>query len=169
MSYPANFKNAIVKETKRRLIEEGIGRIKKCLLHLTEDQIWHQPNKNSNSVGNIILHLCGNVRQWILTGLAGQEDSRKRDSEFELASRVSADELIEKLEKLMNEVSNYLDEMPAEILLTERKVQGFSETGLSILIHVVEHFSYHVGQITYYVKAANNIDTEYYGGIDLNQ
>lgn len=168
MFYPEDFKNAIVKETKRRLINEGVVRIKQCLEHLTEGQIWHQPNQNSNSVGNIILHLCGNVRQWILTGLAGQEDNRERDREFELTSRVSAEKLVEKLDKLMKEVSDYLDEMPVEILLEKRNVQGFEETGLSILIHVVEHFSYHVGQITYYVKAANDIDMQYYGGVDLN-
>ena len=136
---------------------------------MKEDQIWHQANQNSNSVGNIILHLCGNVRQWILTGLADQKDTRERDREFELASRVSAEKLVEKLDELMKEVSDYLDEMPAKILLEERNVQGFEETGLSILIHVVEHFSYHVGQITYYVKAANDIDTKYYGGVDLNK
>jgi len=70
--------DALIKEVKRRLFEEGVGRIKKCLEVLNEEQIWYRPNANSNSVGNLVLHLCGNVRQWILTGLGKKEDIRQR-------------------------------------------------------------------------------------------
>jgi len=166
--YPTQYKTALVAEVKRRLIEEGQARIEQCLNQLNDQEIWHRPNQNSNSIGNLVLHLCGNVRQWILTGLAGQPDIRERDLEFDEQGPVPVETLIKQLAGLMQEVSAYLDEMPAETILEVKNVQGFEETGLTVLVHVVEHFSYHVGQITYITKALKDIDTQYYGGLDLN-
>ena len=73
---------ALKKEVRRRLFEECLPRIEICLNKLSEEQVWWRPNKESNSIGNLILHLEGNVRQWILTGIGGEADNRKRDSEF---------------------------------------------------------------------------------------
>ncbi len=166
--YPTLYKNALIVEVKRRLIEEGQVRIEKCLNQLNDKEIWYRPNQNSNSIGNLVLHLCGNVRQWILTGLAGQADIRERDLEFDEQGPLPVETLITTLDILMQEVSRYLDEMPAETILATKNVQGFEETGLTVLIHVVEHFSYHVGQITYITKALKDIDMQYYSGLDLN-
>ena len=115
-----------------------------------------------------MLHLCGNARQWILTGLGGATDQRKRQAEFDERGPVSRAELIQKVQQLMSEINVVLDRLtPADI---ERPivVQGFNETGMSILIHVVEHFSYHVGQMAYIVKARLDKPTNFYGGINLN-
>ncbi len=163
-----SFLQLFTTEIKRRLFEESLVRLERCLNELSETDIWWRPNENSNSVGNLVLHLCGNARQWILTGLGGATDQRKRQAEFDERGPVSRAELIQKVQQLMSEINVVLDRLtPADI---ERPivVQGFNETGMSILIHVVEHFSYHVGQIAYIVKARLDKPTNFYGGINLN-
>lgn len=162
------FRDLLVAEVRRRLINESLPRVKKCLNELTEAEIWHKPNEHSNSVGNLILHLLGNVRQWVLSGLGGQPDHRTRSLEFSEKGPVPAGELMGRLDDLMAEVEDVLDKLTPGELLQPVQVQGYQETGLSILVHVVEHFSYHTGQITYYVKWKNNMDMGYYEGEDLN-
>lgn len=167
MDHQEIFRNLLIAETRRRLIGEGVPRIKKCLAELSETEIWHRPNEQSNSVGNLVLHLCGNVRQWVLTGLGKQPDTRQRQAEFDEKGPVPTEELIHRLENVMIEVEKVLDDLTASQLLQTVNVQGFSETGVSVLVHVVEHFSYHVGQITYFTKWKKNMDTGYYRGMDL--
>lgn len=168
--YAEKFKECIVGEVKRRIIGESVPRIKKCLSKLSAEEIWRRPNRETVSVGNLVLHLCGNVSQWVLSGLGNVPDTRERDSEFtETGENIPAGELIKKMEDLMQKVTLVLDNLSPDDLLETRNVQGFQETGMAILIHVTEHFSYHTGQITYYVKASKNVDMNYYGGIDLNK
>ncbi|MCG8321063.1 MAG: DUF1572 domain-containing protein [Cytophagales bacterium] len=168
-NYAENFKDLIVVEVKRRIIKESVPRIKKCLSKLSQEEIWRRPNKETVSVGNLVLHLCGNVSQWVLSGLGNVPDTRERDREFSETEGISADKLMEDMEGLMQKVSDVLDSLSPADLLEVRRVQGFEETGVAILMHVTEHFSYHTGQITYYVKTNKNIDMNYYGGIDLNK
>lgn len=159
----------LVNEVKRRLFEEGIPRIEKCLKELSEAEVWQRPNEQSNSVGNLILHLCGNVRQWLIAGLGHKVDVRQRQTEFDERGPISKAELLDKLNLLERDVRLILGEIEAEDLVEVHKVQAFEETGVSILVHVTEHFSYHVGQITYFVKAIKNMDMAYYGDIDLEE
>ncbi len=161
------FRDLLIQEVKRRLFEESIPRLKKCLAELDQDQIWYRPNEHSNSVGNLVLHLCGNMRQWILSGLAGRPDIRERQAEFERTEPLPTEALVGMLNTLETEVDQALDEVQPEDLISAHDVQTFRESGLSILVHVVEHCSYHVGQVTYVVKALKNIDTHYYKDIPL--
>ncbi|MEO1414215.1 MAG: DinB family protein [Bacteroidota bacterium] len=158
----------LIQETQRRLFEESIPRIKKCLSMVTEEEVWLSLNDATNSMGNLILHLNGNVRQWILSGLMGQPDTRQRQEEFDALPRsLEKTDLIHMLDQLEAEVREALEEVSPEDLIRKRSVQVFEESGLSILVHVVEHFSYHVGQITYIVKSIKNEETHYYGGQSL--
>ena len=166
-NYPAIFCKTFLTEIKRRLFEECLPRTRQCLQQLNEDQIWYRPNTNSNSVGNIVLHLCGNVRQWIGAGLGGQADIRERDKEFAEKGPIPRAVLLAKLNDLEKEVRQVLATVQPKDLLNKRKVQIYEESGLSILVHVVEHFSYHVGQLTYIVKMLQDVDTGYYAGQDL--
>lgn len=166
--YKIAFAKLFIAETKRRLLKEGVPRIEQCLSMLSEEQIWYRPSQESNSVGNLVLHLCGNVRQWIVAGLGNAEDNRERQKEFDEASIIPSDQLLKQLYEVMIEVEKVLDDITPEMLLEEKTVQGFQETGLSMLVHVVEHFSYHVGQITYFVKWITNQPTNYYGGLELD-
>jgi len=156
------------KEFERRLIQEGYSRIEKCFSMLTEDQIWHKENANSNSMGNIVLHLCGNVRQYIISGIGDEIDTRERDKEFLLSSRINSKDLTQRISKTVTEANRLVQNMTEEDFLSDFKIQGFDENGTSTVVHVIEHFSYHVGQITYYTKMITDRSTGYYEGLDLN-
>lgn len=160
-------KNLLVQECRRRLIDEGFSRIKKCLSELTEEEIWLKPNQNSNSVGNLVLHLCGNVRQWLVCGLGNKPDTRKRSLEFSEEGPIPSEVLIERMELVLKEVEETLDQLSPTSLTQMFNVQGFQESGLSIIVHVIEHFSYHVGQMTYFVKWRKDMDMGYYAGVKL--
>lgn len=159
----------IMQETRRRLFDESYPRVKKCLSMLTDEEVWYRPNNSSNSIGNLVLHLCGNVRQYIISGIGGQPDSRQRQQEFNEKGPLPIEKLVGMLDEVMKEVSVVLDQVKPKTLVEERRVQGFEENVTSILIHVVEHFSYHTGQITYFVKAHKNTDMGYYAGLNLDQ
>lgn len=158
-----------ITEVKRRLFGESIPRIKKCLAQLSEEEIWWRPNAETVSAGNLVLHLCGNVRQWVLSGLAQQPDHRERHAEFDEKGPIPIETLIAKLDQLEKDVTVALDQLTPEDLTQTYNVQGFKETGMAILIHVTEHFSYHTGQITWIVKASKAVDMKYYDGLDLDQ
>ena len=153
---------ALVYEFKRRVLEEGLSRIQKCLDLLTEEEVWNRPNQNTVSVGNLVLHLSGNVRQWIGSGIGNIPDERKRDSEFNTAAGISKIALYTDVEKTVLQALDILNKISIADLLETKEVQVYKESGLSIIIHVIEHFSYHVGQITYATKSIKDVDTKYY-------
>lgn len=155
-------------DIKRRLFDESQVRIHRCLDLLNEDECWFRPNPASNSIGNLVLHLNGNIRQWILTGLDQQPDHRIRQAEFDEIGPIPVADLRKRLDLTMAEVVEALNRLDSSLLTKEISIQGFRESGISILIHVVEHFSYHTGQITYITKMLKNRDLRYYGDADLN-
>lgn len=157
----------VIAETRKRLFEEGIPRLKKCMDMLSEEDIWIRPNEQSNSVGNLVLHLCGNVRQWLISGLGGAQDVRERDLEFSERGPLPKGQLVALLDQLEKDVEEVLNRIHAGELLKVRPVQIYQESGLSILIHVIEHFSYHVGQVTYFTKSHTAKDTGYYADQNL--
>lgn len=159
----------LINEFKRRVFEESYSRIFKCLDSLDENQIWYAPNKNVPSIGNLVLHLCGNMRQWILSGLGHKPDNRERDKEFVPHQNIRKSELVFLMENLRVNVREVLLELPDGFTEKRITIQGFNETGLSVLTHVMEHFSYHTGQITTLAKIQQNKDLGYYGGFDLNK
>lgn len=143
-------------------------RIEKCLGLLSEVEMWQRPNAASNSVGNLILHLCGNIRQYIISGLGQQPDTRERDVEFAANEGFTKQELLQKLTDTVAEAATVIELADDTNLLTERKVQGYTLTGIGIIIHVVEHYSYHTGQIAFWTKLLKDEDLAFYGGSDLN-
>ena len=158
---------AIIAETKRRIVEESIPRINQCLGYLDEGEVWITANDNCNSIGVLILHLCGNVRQWILSGACGLPDIRDRNLEFNPAKKPSKDELTAMLNELQVDLLEHLPKIQGLNLLGEVSVQCYNETILSILVHAIEHFSYHTGQIVYLTKHLKDVDTGFYAGQDL--
>jgi len=150
-----------------RLYDESLPRIIKCLEQLSETQLWWRPNESSNSIGNLVLHLCGNVTQWIGSGLGGWPDHRTRQSEFDAREGIDTKELMHLLQTTMEKIRPIILGVTADELLRKRPVQTFEETGLSILIHVTEHFSYHTGQIAYITKMLTDSPLGFYEGIIL--
>ena len=135
---------------------------------LEEIEIWKRPNENLNSAGNLILHLCCNIRQYAISSLVNVEDTRQRDKEFSANGGYSKKELVEKLVTTVNEAKNIIQNIRSEELLRKRHVQGYFYSGLGIIIHVTEHYSYHTGQIIFWTKLLRNKDLGFYTGVDLN-
>jgi uncharacterized damage-inducible protein DinB len=156
-------------EFYRRVVEEGIHRILICLSLLSQDQVWQQPNHNLNSIGNLILHLEGNVKQWFLSSFSLNPDTRIRSSEFDPSRRESISNLTSRLHSLAAEIQTLLKSLSEDDLLKKYNVQCYSESGISIIIHVIEHFSYHVGQISFYTKLLVDQDLGYYADEPLDQ
>ncbi|MBZ0265808.1 DinB family protein [bacterium] len=157
--------SAIAFEFADKIRDTYIPWIRKALSELedADSSIWVRPNENSNSIGNLLLHLNGNIRQWIIHGLGGAEDNRIRDIEFETESGKSATELLRVLEASVDECCEVVEKFVKKgILTTPLRIQEFKTTGVSAIIHVIEHFAYHTGQIVWSVKAHTNKDMGFY-------
>ncbi len=163
----AQYHEYFLSDIRKRLFEENFPRLRKCLNELSEGDIWYRPNENSNSVGNLTLHLVGNLRQWVMSGLLGNPDIRERDKEFEERGPLPTSQLLSLLDQIEEELKTGLAQISPEELLRVRPVQVYEENGISILVHATEHFSYHVGQITYFTKARKDMDMGYYAGQEL--
>jgi len=142
----------ICRKDARAGLENYLPRIVSCLQLLSEKDIWWRPNDASNAAGNIVLHLCGNIRQWIISGLGGEPDRRDRDKEFTERGPISRRMLIAQLKTTVEEACEIIDGLSVERLLQQFMIQGYRVSGLSTVLHVYEHFAYHAGQITYLTK-----------------
>ncbi|MGQ0646253.1 MAG: DUF1572 family protein [Gemmatimonadaceae bacterium] len=128
------------------------AKIRTAIMAMPEDRLWWRPNEDSNSAGNLVMHLAGNVRQWIVSGVGGGPDVRRRDVEFATRGGISAEALVDHLERTLSEVDAVLARLAPEDLLTRRAIQGRDTTVFSAIYHVVEHFSTHTGQIVWLGK-----------------
>ena len=136
------------------------GRIETCVAKLTPEQIWARGTDNENAVGNLVLHLAGNVRQWILCGVGGQEDRRDRDSEFDARSGENA---VSRLRATVDEAAALIAALPHEKLGEQKTIQKhYDVTVLGAIYHVVEHFSGHTGQIIFATKLLTGTDLGFY-------
>ena len=138
--------------SQQSLAKQNLPRIVKCLRQLSEDEIWWRPNSASNSAGNLVLHLCGNVRQWIISGLGGVEYRRERDREFAERGPIPRQVLITQLRRTVRDACRVLAQLSDVSLSLKHKIQGYHVTGLDAAFHVAEHFGYHTGQIIYVTK-----------------
>lgn len=161
--------NQLISEFKLRVFDESYSRIYKCLSMIEEKDMWRSPQGNIPSIGCLILHLCGNARQWILSGLGGAPDIRQRDDEFIIHPDIRKSELLFLLENLRAQTNDYLNKIDPSVLEENFTIQGFNVTGFSAMTHVIEHFSYHTGQITLLTKLITAQETGYYLNLDLNQ
>jgi uncharacterized damage-inducible protein DinB len=143
-------------------LEQLSGRIQDCLGRLTDEQIWTRNKENENAIGNLVLHLCGNLRQWIGGGVAGKPDVRDRDSEFHARSGLSGPQLAERLRERVSEVTEIVRNLPPARLSEPMVAQNYNVTVLEAIYHVVEHFSQHTGQILFVTKMITGQDLGYY-------
>lgn len=144
-------------------LEQNYGRIADCIGRLTEDQIWRRTGDASNSMGNLVLHLAGNVRQWILHGVGGAPDTRARDEEFAAAGGSGREALLLNLRSVVEAANEVIRQAN---LSSRMHVQSYDITVLEGIMHVVEHFSYHTGQIAFATKAMLDEDLGYYSHLD---
>lgn len=141
-----------IERSRYYLGEEYPAKIRAVLAALPAEALWWRPNIWSNSVGNLVLHLCGNVRQWVVAGIGGVTDVRQRDEEFAAREGHTAEELRDILDVTIRDVDATLAALQEGALLEQRRIQGRETLVMSALFHVVEHFSTHTGQIVWLGK-----------------
>jgi len=153
---------AFLERAQFHLAEDFLPKIEACVNLLTDEQIWWRANEESNSVGNLLLHLSGNVRQWIVCGLGGANGVRDRDSEFAQREMIPRSELFTRLKQTVEEAVEVLKRLDSNALLEKRAIQGFEVSILEAILHVVEHFSMHTGQIILLTKQLTARDMQFY-------
>ncbi len=130
-----------------------VPRIREALAQIPDERLWWRPHEGTTSIGNLLLHLEGNVRQWILSGLGGAADDRERATEFAAREGGGRDELLAALGATVDEAATLIAGFGDDVLGVQHRIQGFEVGGLEAVYHVVEHFSWHTGQITWMAKA----------------
>ena len=153
---------AFISEARSLLLTDYLPKIEQCLALLSDEQIWWRAVPESNSIGNLLLHLSGNVRQWIVVGLGGSRDERDREAEFAQRKIIPRDELLERLRQTLSEVDATLATFDSNRLTKRFTIQKSDVSGLGAIFHVVEHFSMHTGQIIMLTKMFAAIDLEFY-------
>lgn len=142
---------AVGKEAANELAS-ALGKIKHCLAQLSDEQVWRREQSSLNSIGNLILHLCGNLRQWIIAGLGGAADVRHRPSEFTERGPIPKDELLHTLDAVVAEAKEVLARLTSRQLLETRRIQGFDVTALAAIFDTVPHFRGHTQEIIHMTR-----------------
>jgi len=159
---PAGVGAAFLAESRRYLTREYLVKIGTCVALVSDADLWWRPNEQSNSIGNLLLHLAGNVRQWIVAGVGGAPDARHRQSEFDERGPLPRGEVLRRLEAAVADADRVLASLRVEQLTAPRTIQGRDVTVFHAIFHVVEHFAMHTGQISYLTKQRTGRDLGFY-------
>ena len=155
-----------LENSRKLLLLEAWPRLRSTVETLTVEQVWWRPNEASNSIGNLLLHLNGNVRQWLLTSFNHRDDHRNRPAEFAEKAGGPAAELLARLSATMAETAELFSRLREEDLVAPMDIQGYHVTVLEAVYHVVEHFGMHYGQIVHITKALQGKDLGFYRHLD---
>ena len=126
--------------------------IRHCVDQLTDDQVWRREGEDRNSIGNLILHLCGNVRQWLISGLGGAKDVRDRPREFAERGPIPKAELLRQLQAVVRDASSVLSAVTPDQLMRKCRIQGFEVSGLAAVFSAVPHFKGHTQEIVHMTR-----------------
>ena len=148
--------------SRHKLLQEYWPRLRGCVESLRDEQVWWRPNDASNSIGNLLLHLNGNVGQWLVASFNRLEDKRDRPAEFSERQGGPASALLDQLSRTLEEASKVLSRLTEADLLATYEIQGYKVTGLAAVYQVVDHFGLHYGQIVYITKLLQGKDLGFY-------
>lgn len=146
-----------------RKLRQLTARLQECAGGLSTDELWRRATEEQNSIGNLLLHLAGNVRQWIVAGIGGAEDIREREREFSTRGGMEAGELLARLEAVIEEAVGIIERLTPERLAERVRIQRYDLTVLEAVYHVVEHFSQHTGQVIVLARLATGANFDFYG------
>lgn len=161
---------AFVERSRYYLAYEYPTKIRLAIESLDETHIWKRENAESNSIGNLILHLAGNVRQWIVGGIGGEQSYRDRAGEFAATGGFTKHELLTRLSSSVMDADRVLSKLTEEDFVRDVTIQGRDTTIFAAVYHVVEHFSMHTGQIILLAKMYSSRPVRFYenaGGIAI--
>jgi hypothetical protein len=153
--------------SRHKLLDQFWPRLRACVEPLTHDQLWWRPNPASNSIGNLVLHLNGNVRQWLVASFNCEQDLRDRPAEFAERDQPPASALLGLHSATMSEAAEVLARLTEADLRAPYEIQGYHVHGLDAVYQVVEHYGLHLGQIIYITKSLSGQDLGFYR--ELNQ
>lgn len=151
-----------IRHSQNLLEKDYLPKIQHCLEILPEADLWWRPNDTSNSVGNLLLHLSGNLNQWVVAGVGSGEDCRRRDREFSASEGKDTAILFQELKQTVHQATQVLEMLNTDSLNQKVSIQGISVTVLGAIYHAVEHFSMHVGQIIYITKLRTGTDLNFF-------
>ena len=137
-------------------------KIQKAAARLDAGQLWNRQHEAENAIGNLLLHLAGNVRQWIISGVGGAPDTRDRDAEFDERDGAALGDLLDRLGQTLEQADSVLEQLTAADLLVEKHIQAYDVTVMHAIYHVVEHFGQHTGQILWAVKRMTGEDLGFF-------
>lgn len=158
----------MIEEFKRQIkfyLDENETKIKLVWQDLSEDEIWRRPNETTLAPANQLIHLTGNIRQWVLTSLGGQPAVRARDAEFAIRGGKTKVEVLTPFLAVLASAKTQLAQ--ADDLLRPITVQGHATTELGVWIHMTEHLSYHTGQLIFFAKQLHPKQYDFYGDWEL--
>jgi hypothetical protein len=158
--------NLFLEHSGKKLFDEWGPRLRSIVEGLTEEQLWWRPNDASNSIGNLLLHLNGNVRQWLVDSFNHKEDLRNRPAEFAEKSGGPPTLILAQLGATLDEAAAVLSRLTETDLLAHMEIQGYHVTGLVAVYQVVEHFGLHYGQIVYIAKTLQGKDLGFYSQLN---
>jgi len=144
--------HAFIDQSRQLLTDSYVPRIEQAISGLSIENVWWKANPESNSIGNLMLHLDANVRQWIISGLGGETDIRERQREFDAQSGLDQAQLLRQLRATVSEADCVLANIDPVTLLEHRRIQSYDVTVMRAIYAVVEHFSMHTGQIILLAK-----------------
>ena len=142
---------AILHES-RDTLRKAHAKITHCINQLDDEQLNWRPFEQQNSIANVVLHLCGNLRQWIVSGVGGAADSRQRASEFSDRKRYAKQDLLDRLAATVREADATMARFDPDKLLEPRVVQAFNVTVLAAIFDTISHFVGHSHEIVYITR-----------------
>jgi Protein of unknown function (DUF1572) len=154
--------------SRHKLLDQYWPRLRSCVESLSEGQVWWRPNDSSNSIGNLLLHLNGNVTQWLIAPFQHLEDTRDRPAEFSLKTGIPPTELLARMETTMINAGAVFSALTTADLHAGYDIQGYHVTGLHAVYQVVEHFGLHYGQVAYITKMLSEKDLGFYRELNAN-
>ena len=163
---PPDVHTLFLEHSRQKLFKQYWPRLKSSVESLTDEQLWWRPNEACNSIGNLLLHLNGNVYQWLVASFNRQTDSRNRPTEFNQRESISASALLDQLSKTMQQAEEVLTRLTPSELTATYEIQGYKVSGLDAVYQVVEHFAMHYGQVLYIIKSLNGADLGFYSELN---
>ena len=157
-----------LKKNARYRLEECWRMLELSFQDLDPELLWKRPNSRSNSLGNQLLHMRGNLGQYIWSTLGQHPDVRDREAEFS-AQEGDFETLWKELQQTLTKSLAVIEQASSSQLLATYHVQAYQLSGIGLILHAVEHFSYHTGQVAFWIKNLTNRPLDFYKDIDLNQ
>ena len=153
--------------SRKKLLDQYWPRLRSSVEALTDEQIWWRPNEACNSVGNLLLHLNGNVTQWLVASFNHLEDKRERPAEFNQREQIDGKQLLARLGQTLEEVEKVFGRLTPDDLAATYSIQGYAVTGLDAIYQAVEHFGMHYGQMLYINKMLLGADLGFYRQLNV--